>query len=228
MIFKPIHGSQMSGSVGGNTWSHNKGGAYVRQRATPVNTPSAQRTAIRNAFASISAAWFNTLTPTQRTAWEAYAGANPVINRIGAVVTIGGNAMYLRINTPRLQAALPLVDVPPPNNGLGALDPVLTLVNNPTPPAAVDVAFNNADPWAVAVGGALLVYVSPPTNLSVNAWHGSYRLAGAVDGAVIPPTSPATLVAPFPFLAGRRLFWRVQASDNNGQPTAVLFGQLDT
>jgi hypothetical protein len=66
------------------------------------------------------------------------------------------------------------------------------------------IAFTNTDEWATAVGGSLLVYAGRPQNPSVNFFKGPYRFAGRINGAVVPPTSPLTVPAPFVFQQTQR------------------------
>src|SRR5438309_10637939 len=72
----PIHG-QMSGSIADNTFSHNKGGQYVRQRRVPTNPNSVKQQAARTILATLSAAW-RTLSATNQQAWNNWAVVNPV------------------------------------------------------------------------------------------------------------------------------------------------------
>ncbi|HBU29797.1 MAG TPA: hypothetical protein DEB56_09520 [Thiobacillus sp.] len=81
----------------------------------------------------------------------------------------------------------------------------------------VDVSFNNADPWATAVGGHMLIYLSRPQNPSINFFKGPYRFAGKVSGAVVPPTSPATITLPFPCVVGQRVFVKISFVQVDGR-----------
>src|SRR5438045_4972223 len=91
----------LSGSIGSRTYSHNKGGAYLRNRRVPVNPTTVSQGAVRNQLAASSANWAN-LTDAQRSAWSAYASVNPVTDRLGQTINISGQSMYVSCNT-RLQ-----------------------------------------------------------------------------------------------------------------------------
>ena len=216
MKFRPLLGTNASGSIGGITYSHNRGGAYTRSRATPVNPNTVQQQAVRGYFANLQALWDSVLTTAQRTAWDTYALNTPVTDAIGSSVNAGGKGMFTRGNVPRLQAGLATVSAGPTTAGLPNLTaPTITSATAST--GVCIITFTNTDPWAIAVGGALLVYISRPQGAAINGFKGPYRYAGKVAGAVTPPTSPQNITAPFPFAAGQRLFFRFVAVTPDGR-----------
>ena len=50
MLFKPTIVASLSGSLGGITASHNRFGAYLRERVIPVNPGTQPQVIVRNAF----------------------------------------------------------------------------------------------------------------------------------------------------------------------------------
>jgi len=62
----------LSGKLGGNVFSHNKGGQYVRQYVIPVNPDSAQQLFVRSRF-GMAVSSYHALTPEQKTGWTAFA-----------------------------------------------------------------------------------------------------------------------------------------------------------
>lgn len=190
MLFKSGIITAASGSLGGLTASHNRGGQYLRARVIPTNPSSGPQVAIRAIFGSLATAW-QTLTDDQRAAWTTYAINVPVINRLGDPINLTGQQMYIRNNTAAVQVGLPRVDDGPTIFASDALSPVTLLpveTNN-----LIGVEFDTTDEWANEAGGALLVYASRQKAATVNFFKGPYRFAGTVDGAdPVPPTSPAT------------------------------------
>lgn len=224
MLFKPLLGDQLSGSVGGVTASRNAGGAYFRQRALPVNPNSVYQQAVRGYFSQLAAAWGGTLTEAQRNAWTSYAENTPVTNRIGDSIVLSGLAMYQRSNVARLQAGLARVDDGPGTFGL----PEFTGVSWDPPDAAadtVDVNFTNTDVWANEDGGALLVYASRPQSPSINYFKGPYRFMGSVAGnGTTAPTSPATMTLPFVTTAGQKIFFYARCTEADGRLSSTFRG----
>lgn len=208
--------TQMSGSVGGMTGAHNRGGLYLRARSIPVNTNTSFQQTVRNLMSQLTARWVNTLTAAQRLSWQAYAELTPLVDSLGEARTIPPLSMYVRSNIARAQAGQTIIDDGPTTYGLPTLSPVTATFDATAD--EVDVAFTNTDTWANDDAGALAVFVSRPQNVTINYFKGPYRFAGVVQGdAVTPPTSPATFALPFPVAAGNKVFAQVRALDPDGR-----------
>lgn len=205
-----------SGSIGGATASHNRGGQYFRRRAIPVNPSTAQQQAVRGYFSACQAAWNNTLTAAQRSGWDSYALNTPVTDALGNPVNAGGKGMFTRGNVPRLQAALVLVAEGPTAFGLPALTApgVTTLVAST---GVLTYTFTNTDTWAAAATGGLLIYISRPVSISTNGFKGPFRFAGIKLGNATPPTSPGTVTSPFTYAAGQKGFVKFVAVTTDGR-----------
>lgn len=225
MLFKGTFGTQMSGSIGGLVFSHNAGGTYVRARVTPTNPNSPQQIAVRNAVAFLSNFWNNGLTLLQRSIWDTYALNVSVTNRIGDQVFISGMTQYVRSNVARIQANLARAD-----NGPGVFN-----IGQNTPPSITnfsegtqlgEINFGNgqlADAWANEVGGFMWVFISPPQNPTINYYRGPYRLVAVVVGDPVPPVSPILINAPFPFIAGAKIFGRAITGRADGRLATPVF-----
>lgn len=215
MKFKSSLLTQASGSIGGLTASRNRGGMYMRARAIPVNTNTSFQQAVRNFLAILTSRWVNTLTALQREAWAVYAEQTPMTDSLGESRTIPALAHYVRSNVARLQAGLSIVDAGPTVYGLPTLSALDATVD--ASDGEADIVFTNTDDWATEVGGALAVAISRPQNVSINYFNGPYRFAGSVLGAVIAPTSPATLTLPFPVSLGQKVFIQARSMLADGR-----------
>ncbi len=70
-IFTPGGGvAAIRGAVGGNVYSANRSGPYIRNRAMPIDPGSARQQAVRFAMASLVTRWVEVLTPAQRASWD--------------------------------------------------------------------------------------------------------------------------------------------------------------
>lgn len=216
MKFKPLLATDLSGSLGGITASHNKGGAYFRNRAIPTNPGTVQQQAVRNAMSFLASRWVSVLTETQRAAWTTYSENVPLVDPLGEPRVVGALPMYQRSNVPRRQAGLTVIDDAPTVFNLGDFTtPGITLSAIGD---TMDVAFEETDAWVDEDDAAMLVYMSRPQNVSINFFKGPYRLAGSIDGdSVAPPTSPATINAPFPFAVGNRVFAQFTVTRSDGR-----------
>lgn len=148
---------QASGSVAGTTYSRNRFGPYIRNRAVPVNPSTASQAAVRSRFGAQSAAW-RALTTSQRDQWDTQAPLIELVDTLGQSYTPSGAQFYASVNLNRIicgQAALavpPIVDTPP------ALTSLAVTAAGGTP--ALSVAFSAA----IAVGDFLILEATAPSS----------------------------------------------------------------
>lgn len=225
MLIKSAVLSQASGSLAGATFAHNRGGMYVRARSIPTNPASNFQLAIRQALTTLSHRWSAILDATARAAWTDYAAATPQVNPLGDQLILTGQQMFVRNNVPRLLAGLSIVNDAPASPGDATLSPTTAEVNPGEPTAAqIGITFNNADAWATAVGGALLIFDAPDQSPAVNFYKGPFRYAGKITGAATPPTSPGSVDNVFQHSTGNAAFVRVIAVTADGRlsPAAIM------
>lgn len=210
MKFKSEAFTAVSGSIGGVTYSHNRGGMYRRARAVPVNVQSPQQTIVRSALTTLVDRWTETLTPAQRASWDLYADNVTVTNPLGDQIKISGQNWFIAANTPRIQAVnafwngldpsnnlplavsdFPVIDAAPTifdRGEVGAVEIATSSVGD-----TIDLTFDTNQAWVTEDGAAALVYVSRPRNPSQKFFAGPWRLIGAVIGdSLSPPNSPAS------------------------------------
>lgn len=206
-----------SGSVGGLTYSRNKGGMYCRARAVPTDPNTAFQQTVRNIMSQLAVAW-TALTVAQRNAWAVWATNMSFVNSLGATFLYTPQNCFNFCNIARVQASLSVITAAPVIFDLATLTPPV-----PTITAAgttVSVAYTNTDAWANEVGGALLVYASRPQSPTINFFKSPYRFAGKVAGAGTPPTSPAVITLPFTSgPTGSKQFFRFRAVRADGRPS---------
>ena len=217
MLFKPLLGTSLSGSVGGITASHNRGGTYFRNRAIPTNPNTPQQATVRGLMAQLANLWNDTLTSAQRTAWDEYAAAVLLPGPNGDPRNVGGLGQYVRSNLPRLQASLPRVDLGPSILNLG--DYTIPTIASVT--AATDLLslnFTEADDWVGEDDAAMLVYTSRGQNATINFFKGPYRFAATILGdSSTPPTTPASVALAFGVAVGQKTFIRVTVTRADGR-----------
>jgi hypothetical protein len=198
MLFKSPIFSQASGSIGGTTFSHNRGGMYTRNRVIPTDPGSSYQQAIRSAMATLAAWWSQTLTAQQRIDWRLYASSTAMTNRLGDSVFLTGQQHFIRANVPRLQAGIAVVEDAPVVFNLGSytLPTFGTVDGSPS----FEIAYTNTDAWAATDDGYMLVYGSPPQSAGRNFFKGPWRYLGKLDGdTASPPTSPEDFGSAYPW-----------------------------
>lgn len=190
MLFSSPVFAKASGSINGMTFSHNRGGQYVRCRNVPTNPSTCRQQAVRSDFSQLSTHWNNGLTQSQRDAWIDYADNVTVTNKIGNETNLSGFNWFLGNNVPRLQNSLSIQETAP------------TIFNRGTAPdmsldtaiAGSSTTFNidSSGDWAAGPTSFLMVYQSRPQDLSVKFLPPEYRFVASLAGDNIsPPTTIA-------------------------------------
>lgn len=101
------------GTLNGNVFSRNRGGAYVRSKVSPVQPLSEYADFARQCFGSLSQRWSTVLTDEQRSAWEAFAAVHTFVNIFGDAIVLSGIAFYQAANRRLMQIAEDVLDDPP-------------------------------------------------------------------------------------------------------------------
>lgn len=225
MKFKGTIIGEASGSLASMVFSHNRGGQYIRQRTIPTNPNTTKQQVIRGLVSQLTSYWNNVLTTAQRTAWDIYAEAVPLLDPLGEARNVGGLGMFIRGNVARLQADatnLPMVADGPTIYNLGDYtDPSLSNITEAA--QTVDIGFTAGDDWVGEDDAGMIVYISRPQNPSINFFKGPYQFAGVILGdGTTPPTSPETITAPFAFVAGQKIFIRAVVSRADGRMSSTF------
>lgn len=206
-----------SGSIGGATFSHNRGGSYIRARVIPVNVNSPAQIKVRALMAMLANRFTNTLTEAQRDLWALYSANVEMPGPLGNNRNVGAMGMFVRSNLARVQSGEATVDVAPAIFDLGSFTPI----NAPTAVAGtqtVGFEFDDTDDWVNETDASMLVYIGRPVNPAVNHFTGPFRFAGAVDGDdTLPETSPASIVSLTPWSVGQKINFRVQVTRADGR-----------
>lgn len=104
--------AQASGSVGGTVFSHNRFGAYIRNRSIPVQPESGYQLARRNDLATASAEWSLKLAPIRK-AWKVWAENNPITDSLGDQRILDGHQAYTMLATRLFGQGFALPTTPP-------------------------------------------------------------------------------------------------------------------
>lgn len=134
--------AEIRGSLGGNVFSRNKGGAYVRQRVKPINPNSPAQAAVRGVFGTLQAAWRG-LTQAERDSWAEATKAYTAVNRVGDVIQYTPLQLFTRCNMTLLEGGEAQINTIPPAPGS---DVIIALQKGPHP---WEVLSTNVDEGAV-------------------------------------------------------------------------------
>jgi len=185
---------RLSRSAGSTTASHNRYGAYLRNRVIPTNPATARQTDVRTNLATQSSRW-RTLTAAQRSAWAAFAPNLTRTDTLGQSYTLNGQTAFLsvqrNINT---YGGTPSSDPPAYTPPAGLTSATVTAT---TGPDLVSVAYAGTP---LAAGTKLAVFATRPVSAGINFQpNGAYKLVkvGAAAGA-----SPLNVTAEYTALFG--------------------------
>lgn len=226
MKFKSHLVTQVSGSVGGTTYAHNRGGMYMRARSLPTNPNTAAQQAARANLAALANFWKTALDSNQRAAWSTYAQNSPVTDAFGDPLILSGQQMYIRCNSVRLRGGLARVDDGPTTYGL--TDFTLPTIAISVGGETQELSYDNTDTWATADGGGLVIQMSRYYDSTKNYFRGPYCFLDTELGNATPPTSPFDMGTESPFAqqlanqsVGQVAFFRLTASSADGRCSPV-------
>lgn len=86
-----------SGKLGGQVFSKNRGGAYIRTKSTPLNPQTTAQMNIRGIFASISSAWSG-LTEESRQSFNSLVSSYARTDIFGDLRNPSGKNLFQRLN----------------------------------------------------------------------------------------------------------------------------------
>lgn len=226
--------SGASGSIGGTTYSHNRGGQYTRKRAVPTNPSSVRQGAVRSAFQGLVSAWSNELTPAERIAWTTFADNTPQSDALGQTLILTGQQAYIKANSVRLQAGLARIDAAPIDfdNGPG-VNPLLPLTWNSDGAADPEYQLAFAYPAPQPAAGNVLFYVGRPQNASRNFYKGPYQYAHKVSFLAAATATPTTAAVPSDWaadivpLVGQWVPYAIRIALNDGRLSSITRGFVE-
>lgn len=203
---------QILGSVGGATFSHNRGGSYVKRRSTPTNPNSVKQQDIRGILATLSSGWAG-ISSSDRSSWNDWADANPQTDSLGNSVAWTGHQAYVGLNSRLLLAGAAAVGLPPITNAPAAL---LTMTPTVTEPSDVSIAYTTTP---LAAGNRLLVWATRPGSAGSDPNFNQARLLFISAAAQASPADGFTVEST---QADQELNIFAQVMDSNGQVSPVV------
>lgn len=206
-LFLPILGD-LKGRVGDNVFSQNAAGTYVRRGTKPVNTQTAKRTQVKNAFGLSSGEWESAIDNGKLPSWEQYAQTTNKVNKWGVNAKRTGRDWFMAINTFLGNALLPVQeDAPQTPGGAKAFSFELGTVTA----AGLTLDSMNGNPVA---GDTFQIQISAPYGPSRLKYNGYAAETMYVDGAAVVGT---VLIPPANVAAGQVYFVQIRRHDTKGR-----------
>lgn len=144
------------GKLGGQVFSKNRSGAYVRTKVTPSNPQTAFQTSVRQAFGGFSQAWSG-LTDGVRAGWNNAVSSWGRTDVFGDLVNPTGKNLFLRLNQQATQAGYPSFTTVPAK---------LEMVEGIATSVTVDTTLLTLEPIGIYAGVDAKVVISGTPQLS--------------------------------------------------------------
>jgi len=174
----------ISGSIGGTVYSRNRGGAYIRNRAIPVDPNTSFQINVRAILAAQSQNWAD-LTDAQRAAFENWALQNLVTNALGNQIRLSGHQAFVQLNSRLALGGFATLTAPPILNApLGLTSIALTA---DVGLGAVEVAFA-LTPLAAGISLWVLAAVVNSPSVSCAATSQTAAMAISRSGVIMCPS----------------------------------------
>jgi hypothetical protein len=152
--------AQVSGSISGTVYSHNRYGAYIRNRSKPIVATSEKAMNQKGIFGAMSRLWSG-LTEAQKTAWKTYADNHPVTDSLGVSQTLSSQAWFQKCNVALSAWGFsPILD--PPSAAAPSTSPLVTPTYTATPEA-----LKVTPTGTLSASEALVLYVAKKASAGV-------------------------------------------------------------
>lgn len=206
------------GKVGGQVYSKNKFGAYLRNKVTPVNPQTLAQTQARTRFVGFSQGWRG-LTSVQRQQWNDATINFPKTNQFGDTVYLTGAQLYQSLNNTLQVTSSSTLTAPPTPASVTAITAATLTAAKGTPAMSLTFA-----PTPVPASTSYLIYMTNGVSPGVSFVKNLYRLVTVIAAAA---TSPQALLTAYAAkygavpAAGQVVFCRIV-------PVNTLTGQQGT
>lgn len=108
------------GKLGGQVFSKNRGGAYIRTKVTPSNPQTQAQAQVRSNLATLSSSW-NSLTASQIAQWNGSVDDWTSTDVFGDIKKPTGKNLYVKLNVNLLNSGQNVIPTPPAKMELPAL-----------------------------------------------------------------------------------------------------------
>lgn len=165
-----------SGKLGGQVFAKNRGGSYVRTKATPLNPQTSSQMTIRGIFASISSAW-SSLTESSRLSFNNFVADYARTDIFGDLRNPSGKALFQRLNQNLVLTNQPQITV-------CVAPEVVPFANLEAISGDVSDAELNVSTLGDTTGSKIMIWATPSLSQGKSFVKNDLRLVDVVDGGV--------------------------------------------
>lgn len=179
--------AEMRRSLEGNTFSRNKGGAYVRQRVRPTNPNTPAQIEKREIMSSLAKKWATELSQDERQTWIDFATLNPRIDVLGETIELSGIQMFISLNERLLIANQTGLDEAPINQTVQQLTSLSAIFD-----IGLGDAYNITFTPTLIVGQFLQIFSTPQLSQGISFIKNRIRLILPDDAGDTSPLNAKT------------------------------------
>ena len=204
-----------SGKLGGQVFSKNRGGAYIRTKSTPLNPQTTAQMAIRGIFASISSAWSG-LTEASRQSFNNLVSSYARTDIFGDLRNPSGKNLFQRLNQNLvISGQAQITECGQPQEVPFANLTGVTIENG-----ATEINLSYAGD---VTGSKVVVWATPPLSAGTSFVKNKLRQIAVLNGAVGVPTDvAAAYIAKFgAFQEDSNIYFGVRVINSNGQASPL-------
>lgn len=202
------------GKLGGQVYSKNRGGAYVRNNAVPTNPRTSFQQAGRAILTMLSQGWSG-LDKTKIDAWNAAVNSFKRTNVFGDSKALSGKNLFTSLNKNLIQVGQPQINLPPSPGAIVApidLEPTANITSETLDPAPEFDGSSTPD--------YLVVRATPPVSQGTSFIKNDLRVILADDYATA--TSPRDVFTAYEnrfgtIATGQKIFIGVYSVNDAGQ-----------
>lgn len=167
----------LSGSINGWTFARNKGGTYVRYKASPTQPRTSFQVNVRGLLTGFSQAW-RSLTEPQRQGWRDLAKTLPYTNVFGQSKFISGNSLFNKFNINLTNMGAGTTDDAPVMGSPDTITSLAVTADSGTPTLSAALTYGRA------TGGddAVLVFATPCFSPGRTFVKNQFRFIQAFNG----------------------------------------------
>lgn len=173
--------AEARGKLNGSVFSRNRGGAYIRNKVTPLNPKSSAQQAARALLISFAQGWRG-LTEAQRTAWNAAVENFARTDIFGDLRNPSGEQLYIRLNINISLAGGAAITSPPAVVGAEAVG-VITLTAT-AGPTVISIAYTNTP---IPADHAMYVEATENVSAGITNLNSRFRFIELAAAAAISP-----------------------------------------
>lgn len=164
------------GKLGGQVFSKNRSGAYVRTKVTPSNPRSARQSLVRQSLGAISASWSG-LSNAQINTWTNAVSAWVGTNIFGDNVAPSGKTLFVKLNLNLANVGLPPITSAPPKLDMPLMGEPLVFFNIPT-------GYTTLTEIGIPPDAKLIISATPKLSRGTRFYKGKFRQIAVIDADI--------------------------------------------